>query len=311
MPIPWRRLLQWAVLVLALAFLFALVRTQSRALADHHWQISPAWAVISLLGLLLTWTWEMATWRTILQSLGGRLTYAQGARAWFLSNIVRYIPGNVWQFLGMAELAAENGVPRLVTLSSIVLHQALSTAAGVVLAALYFALAGQGEWFARLRPFLWAVPLGLLLLQPRLLERVLNWALARAGRSPVVIALTWGQVWLLLMRYWLVWLGLGLSYAALVRSLGPLAPQLVVHLVAVWAAAYTIGYLSMLTPSGLGVREGAMVLLLAGLVAEPVAVVIALVARLWMVAGELLGAALAVAYARYGRRAVQYPVSAQ
>ena len=156
--------------------------SQWAVLQTYQWQLAPGWAVLALVGLELTWLFELDTWRMILRSLGGPLPYRRAAPIWFLSNIIRYIPGNIWQFLGMAELAAEEGVPRLATFTSIVLHQAISTAAGIVLAALYFAVAGAGAWFAWLRPFLLLTPLGLLLLQPRILERLLNWALAKLHR---------------------------------------------------------------------------------------------------------------------------------
>ena len=294
MRIPWKRLLQVGVLVLALGFLAALVQSQCATLRDYQWQIAPGWALLALAGLELTWLFELDTWRVILRSLGAGLAYRHAVPIWFLSNIVRYIPGNVWQFLGMAELAAERGAPRLVTLTSIVLHQAISTAVGLVLAAAYFAVAGQGEWLDRLRPLLWLAPLGLLLLQPRLLERALNWAMARLRRPPIRVTLTWGQVWLLCLRYVIVWLAMGLSFAAFVRALTPLDAAVWPYLVAAWAAAYVIGYLSLLTPSGLGVREGVMTLLLATVLPGGVAAIVAIAARLWMVAGELLGAGVAL-----------------
>ena len=290
MRIPWKRLAQSAVLVLALGFLVAVVRSQWSALRTYRWQLAPGWALLALLGLGLTWLFELGTWRIILCCLGGPLGYRRAVQVWFLSNIIRYIPGNVWQFLGMAELAAEDGVSRIATFSSIVLHQALSTAAGLALAAAYFAVAGQGEGFERFRPALWAVPLGLLLLQPRILERVLNYALLRLHRPPLHVSLTWGQIWVLLLRYLVVWLGTGLSYAALVAALTPVEARSIPYLIAAWAAAYVIGYLSLLTPSGLGVREGVMVLLLTAIMPEPVAAVVAVVARLWMMAGEVIGA---------------------
>ncbi len=280
--------------LLALGFLAVLTRSQWSALRDFQWRVEPGWALLALAGVELTWLYEVGVWRTILDRLGGHLSYGRAAQTWFISNLIRYIPGNVWQFVGMAELAADDGVSRLATLTSIVLHQAIVTAGGLVLASLYFALAGQGEWFLRLRPFLLLVPFGLLLLQPRLLERILNWALARLGRAPLRITLTWGQIWVLLARYVVVWLGEGLSFAALVRALAPLPGSAVPYLAACWATAYLAGYLSLLTPSGLGVREGVMVLLLAPVLPGPTAAVVVIVARLWTVLAELLGTAVAL-----------------
>ena len=321
---PWKRIVQVVVLLLALGFLAALLATQWQALQAYEWRLEPGWALLALIGLGLGWLWEVGLWRYILGSLGGSLRYWQALRIWFLSNIVRYIPGNVWQFLSMVELAAEQGVGRLATLTSIMLHQAISTAAGLALAALYFAWAGEGVWFARLRPFLYALPLGLLLLQPRLLERGLNWLLARLRRPPLRVTLTWAQIWALLGGYAIVWLVMGASFAALVRALTPVTWAQLPTLVAVFTAAYVIGFLSLLTPSGLGVREGVMTLLLATTLPAGVAAVVAIVARLWMVVGELIGAGVSLLVGtRYqildiGRRVtglkprnsnIQYPIS--
>jgi hypothetical protein len=291
MRLSWKILIQIMVLLVAVGFLGALVVSQWSALQAYDWQLAPGWAVLALVGLELTWLFELDTWRMILAGLGGPLRFRRAAPIWFLSNIVRYIPGNIWQFLGMAELTyREAGVPRLVTLTSIVLHQAISTAVGVVMAAVYFAVVGEGTWLRSLRPLLWCVPLGLLALQPRILEGVLNWALRKMGRPPIRVMLTWRQIWLLIGRYCVVWLAMGASFAALVRALAPIGWQEAPYLVASWAAAYVVGYLTLLTPAGLGVREGVLALLLTLIVPQPVAAMIAIAARLWMVVGEVLGA---------------------
>jgi uncharacterized membrane protein YbhN (UPF0104 family) len=301
----WRRIASVIFVVLALGFLALLVRRQWAALQGYEWHIAPGWALLALGLLELTWLFEMDTWRAILAGLGGQLGFGRAAEIWFLSNIIRYIPSNVWQCLGMAEMAAEDGIPRITTLTSIVLHQAISTAAGLSLAAVYFAAAGQTEWTQRLRPVLWLVPLGLLLLQPRLLEAILNRALALVKRPPIHVTLTWGQVWVLLLRYVIVWIGLGSAFAALVRSLAPATLADAPWLVATWVTSYTAGYLSMLTPSGLGVREGVMALLLGARLPVSVAVVVAIVARLWMVAGELVGVGAVLARRAWTARRIR------
>ncbi|OQA43633.1 MAG: hypothetical protein BWY52_01817 [Chloroflexi bacterium ADurb.Bin325] len=294
MRIPWKRLAGAGVMALAFGFLVVLVRSQWTELQAYEWRLAPGWAALAAAGLIAAWLVEIEIWRAILRSLGGRLTYRSAVQVWFLSNIIRYIPGNIWQFLGMAELAAESGVARLLTLTSVALHQVISTAAGLVAAAALLAATGQGAAFDRLRPLLWLAPLGLLLLQPALIERALNWVLARFGRPPVRVTLTWRQVWLLAGAYAVFWLMQGLSFAALVRGLTGDAAPAALYLTATWVGAYLIGFLSLLTPSGLGVREGALVLLLSPLLPAAVAAVVALVARLWMVVVELAAAGVAL-----------------
>ena len=139
MKVPWRRVAQAVVMLLALGFLVALLRGQWQTLQAYDWELRPGWALASLLLLGGAWLVQLGLWRSIVTALGGALPYGQAVRIWFLSNITRYIPGNVWQYLSMIELAAEFHISRLVTLTSVVLHQVISVAAGMALSALYFA----------------------------------------------------------------------------------------------------------------------------------------------------------------------------
>jgi uncharacterized membrane protein YbhN (UPF0104 family) len=68
--------------------------------------------------------------------------------------------------------------------------------------------------------------------------------------------------------------------------------------VAAYAAAYAAGFLALLTPAGLGIREGVLVVALAPVLPAGPALVVALVSRLWMMLVEAAGAAIAHLVAR-------------
>ncbi len=305
-----KRIVRILALLVALGFMAALVSSQWQALQSFQWQFHPVWLIPSFALLGLAWLLELSTWRFVLAGLGGRLRWSRAAQTWFLSAIVRYIPGNIWQFLGMAELAADDGVSRVATFASIGVHQVLATTVGIVLAAMYFAAAGEGVWLDAVRPLLWLAPLLLILCSPPILRRSINWLLALLKRPPVDVTLTWGQVGLAMLGYAGAWLLAGSGFALLAASITPITGPQFVALVATWAAAYVVGYLSMLTPSGLGVREGVMILLLGPLFPPPVPTVIALAARLWMVAGELVGAGIALVTRGRTQRTQELPASA-
>ena len=291
----WKAWLRALALVLALGFLALLLRSQWQALQAYRWQVRTPWLLASVAVLAASGLWELSTWRRILAGLGGRLRWLRAAQTWFLSNIVRYIPGNVWQFLGMAELAADDGVSRVSVFTSIALHQAFSTGVGLLVAALYLAVAGHGPVLDALRPALLLAPLGLLLCHPRVLQALLGWLTRRLNRPAPVVTLTLSQIVGLLFSYLIAWLLAGVAFALLIAALTPVSREQFVALVAIWAAAYVLGYLSLLTPSGLGVREGVLVTLLTPLFPQPLPVIIALAARVWTVAVEALLALAALA----------------
>ena len=296
------KIVRAAALILSLIFMAALVSSQWQTLAAFQWHFRPGWLLPSFALLVAGMLVELSIWRFLLASLGGKLRWSRAAQTWFISNLARFIPGNIWQILGMAELAADDGVSRLTTFTSIVLHQVLSIAAGASLAALYFAVAGHSSFIihhssfdllSMIRPLLWLIPLGLLLCHPRILQAILNRLLALLRRPAIAVTLTGRQMALALLGYAAAWLLTGGGFALLAAAITPITPQQVSALIAAWAAAYVIGYLSLVTPGGLGVREGVMVLLLQPLFPPPIPTVIALSARLWTIIAEAAGAAIA------------------
>ena len=125
-------------------------------------------------------------------------------------------------------------------------------------------------------------------------RRLLDLARRRfPGLDPADLTPSAGTVVLLVAGYALYWAVTGLAFAALVASLYPLAPGDVPVVVAAFAAAYAAGFLALLTPAGLGVREGVLVVALAPVLPAGPALVVALLSRVWMMLVELAGAAIA------------------
>ncbi|MEZ4835254.1 MAG: lysylphosphatidylglycerol synthase domain-containing protein [Caldilineaceae bacterium] len=263
--------------------------------ARHDWRIHAGWLLLSGILLVTSWFVEVSMWRTTLSWVGGRVDYAAAVRIWFASILVRYIPGNVWQPLGMTVLAQRAGVRPEATVASIALYQAVNLLSVIPFFAGYLLLGGDvGIDLAAIAPWLAglaAIPLVIFLARPGWLLGLLNLALVRVGRSPLDVSLGSAQLLRLLLVAvgdWLLW---GASFAALTASLdGDVLAQGVrvgALLFFAYPIAYAVGYLSFLTPGGLAVREGTLALLLIPVLGAT-ATVAALLMRLWQVVLELL-----------------------
>jgi hypothetical protein len=140
------------------------------------------------------------------------------------------------------------------------------------------------------------IPLLLAGLHPRVLTRALSYGLRKLKREPVSFTLRYRDV-LAITLYWaLSWIVAGAGFYLLVRSLvsTPLPGGALVIAMGIYAAGWDVGFLTFITPSGIGFREVVIAALLTsslvvtGPSAAGLALVVAFVARLLSTGAELL-----------------------
>ena len=84
----------------------------------------------------------------------------------------------------------------------------------------------------------------------------------------------------------------------LVSSLQPLQDILWLPFGAAFSMSWVLGFLAFLVPSGFGVREGAISILLTPLLPAPLPVLVALLARLWWTLADLFSVTIALLLGR-------------
>lgn len=294
----WRRILGAFVLLVALAFMGRMVYLNWEEVQRYRWQFDYPWLVLSILTSLGTTAFFIWQWHFTLQRLGAELPYRKAFRIWFIANLGRYLPGKVWQFAGWFYLCGQEGISKTQTLTSILLNQALQNLTGLILAWVVFLFSPQTGLSSKFWPLLGLVPLGAVAIHPRVMEWGLNRALALLGREPVSIPLRPVDLARFAFNFFIFWLAVGMAFYFFVRSLHPLSLSLWPEVAGAYAGAYVIGFLSLLTPGGLGVREGALAYLLSFYLPSHIALIAALLSRVWIVASEILGIALALEIGR-------------
>lgn len=307
-----RRFLGVAAQAIALsAGVWFLLRTAQRswgsiALAE----LTPAWIPI-LAGSALTsatYLYLVLLWVASLRWWGQRFAYLDAARVWFVSNLARFIPGMVWQLVGVAAMSHARDVSPVAATGGVLLQQIVLVVTGLVITAAW-SPALLTHWTGTLptRDLLGLTGLGvvvLVVLLPRAIpwlgravryvlgrDRPLDWpALPTRGFAAYVVGLC--VPWVVYgVAFWLFGLGL----------LGAQAPGLRLA-VGAFVASYVAGLIVVFAPSGLVVREAAMVAALAPSVGGGAALVLAIGSRVWLLAVELLTALLVVALNALVRR---------
>ncbi len=314
-----KRSLVWALrIVLTISVTYLLFRSlrvswsEVAELDAGSWRPRLLPLVASLLVLLAVFVYAVTLWVAMVRRLGGpALPLADAVRIFFLANLGRYLPGKVWQLAGLAYLASKRGVTLPIATSSAVLGQIFSLGAAACVAAVGLAL-GVGSAYPReLLP--WALALLVLVavgtLVPAALRLGLRIAFKLGGKGQEAPGIDgwFGARWLAL--YLPVWLGYGIAFGLLWASFPALPAVFWPGAVGALAAAYFLGYAALVAPAGVGVREGALALLLAPWAGAAAAAVLAVIARIWMTVGELVplslaGGAWALARLRKDREAM-------
>lgn len=265
-------------------------------LRDAQWGWTALGVVLALLGM----TSLGLVWRDVLASLGAQ-TRRTDVFAWYqIGNLGKYLPGGVMQVLGRAELATRGGVPRAKAYNSVALSMGATYLCGALVAAalLPFALLSHGS-IARTWWVFLVIPVGLVALRPRVLSALFLVAEKAFGGAEERQVPTARTSLALVARHAPGWLVNGLAVYAVTLAFTRDAPVLTVLFAAI--ASWVAGFLVVVVPGGIGVREAVFVAIAQTAMAGDTAATVAIVSRLAFVSADLLGASLAVASRRSTR----------
>ena len=293
---PARRLMGLVLRLMATAlvtwFIFRAIGVNLQELGTLDWtRLELSWGLLGFSGgiLLLGYVYSAGLWGLMVREMGGpEVPLLRSLRVFFTANLGRYIPGKLWQIAGLALLARKEGVSPATATGAAVLGQLFALGgATVVGAGVLFGgqdLVGLGaDWVA-------AGILAVMVLAtfPRILRPLLQRLLRRAGaETPGRLwpDQAFGIRWLLLHA--VSWLIQGGAFLVFLAAFG--VEMGGVEGMAVFPAAYLLGYIAFFAPAGLGVREGSLVFFLTP-IAGPQATVLAVLARLWTTVVELVPA---------------------
>lgn len=226
-------------------------------------------------------------WQWILAALGVRVGYRLALQAEMVSMLAKYVPGAVWTPLARIVWLRRAGVDQsVVVFSSIMLEAGLSAISGILVFGLGLPFVSGAD--APLIPLAAFGALVAFLIHPRVYIRLARVIFRRFGGGEPLL-LGWPTMFGLLAFYSLTWLIGGSALFFLLRSVGgDPAFSSIPYLGGTAAVGAIVAVLSILAPSGLGVREGSMYGLLLAVAGEAVALGATLLNRLAITLVEIV-----------------------
>ncbi len=269
--------------------------------ADATLLPSFAGAVVIYVGVILI---GALGWRVLLAAFGAPTAPWVAERQLLVSQIGKYVPGNIAQYVGRAAMAVGSGVPAR-TVGIALVTEASATVIGGFLA-VAASLALDPEMADSLRQILpdssaiaWLFALVAALLILLLGASRLSTLFTHFGKLP---ELGFGGLIAATLLYILSFLLLGVSLS-LIISLVSSTPVPMTLAVALFASAWIAGLATPGAPGGLGVRESIITLGLAPFLGGAAALSVAIIHRGASVLGDVISFGLGLLLPKTGEAA--------
>ncbi|MCL5265017.1 MAG: flippase-like domain-containing protein [Chloroflexi bacterium] len=260
-----------------------------RDISSFNWKIDLSWLLLSVVMLQLAFLTGALGWNIILRSMGIDLPFATVLRIWLTSQLGKYLPaGTVFYIAGRVALCARVGIGTSLAATSLLLEMVFLILGGTG----FFLLTLPGWWqqantIVVLLAVLVVLTCAAFLWQP-VFEYVMEKAHNLVGADFGGVSLQPKMVVLAALYYVAQWAILGYAFFVLLGALYPVVPSQAPAVAGTFAISCVIGYLVILAPGGIGVREAGLVSLLAGFFPLPVAMAIAVMSRMWYSVCEAL-----------------------
>ncbi|HEY5976931.1 MAG TPA: lysylphosphatidylglycerol synthase transmembrane domain-containing protein [Solirubrobacterales bacterium] len=250
-----RLAIQIAIALLVFGFLVITVIDQWSEIRDKGVHFHVLWLIPAFILLPLFYALSALGWDLILRFLDYRIGIGRAQVAWGQPLLARYVPGSVLYVLGRVMLSERAGVPRRITIASIVYEQALSATSAIIFAAYFFIDHPDLQDAPWRWAFLLLIPIALTLLHPRVFGPVANRLLRAFGREPLPSVISPGGVLILLGYYLLNWGVMALGVYCVARSVSTIGGDEILTVGSAQALGYVAALATLVAPAGLGVRD--------------------------------------------------------
>jgi len=298
---PVIEIFKYVLILVVVYFVGKKVADNWSEVVTYRWTINPLLLVLSVAAHLVTFAMLSRVWCYLIAGFGYRVPFPAAFKISYIANLGRYIPGKIWPVFGMVYLARKIDVNEEAAVASWGLAQMFAIPASFLACLLMAAFqpdmftdeigrfAGVGVYAATAVVCLLSL---LMILVPNKVLSLFNQLLKLLRRPQISFRLGKYTALQVYLGYLLSWLMFGFSFWLFLNAIIDRPQVPITGGITAFVLAYQIGYLTVFSPGGLGVRELVLTSLLVPFVG-PVAAGVAVASRLWNIISEILAALVA------------------
>ena len=252
-----RLALQVGLAVVVFGFLVLTVVNQWSDIQKEGVHFHVGWLVPALVILPGFLVLSAFGWDLTLRFLGYRLGFGRAQVAWGQPLLARYVPGSVLYVLGRVLLSEKAGIPRRITIASIVYEQAISATSAIVVASYFIIKHPDLQGDAWRWGVLLLIPAAIALLHPKVFGPLANRVLRAFGREPLPEVISLRGILLLIVYYSLNWVVVAFGIYCVARSVTYIPPEDILLVGSAQAIGYFAALVTLIAPAGLGPKDAA------------------------------------------------------
>jgi uncharacterized membrane protein YbhN (UPF0104 family) len=291
---------RWILMLAAIAAVAWVAGKNIDNLADVTVDFNISYIIASFIAASGAYSAILLAWMRLASIFRLRAPFPAAARAYFLSQLARYMPGKIGIFLMRAEIYGGRSATGVIMATAMEQIAVLAAAFFIVLLGIFLTPSLFPAWMRYIS--IAGLVLTFLMMKPSILRAISRSISRISGKEIIGPETTLYMNITLVLLYSIPCILHGLSLFLVINSLYPIPLGYLPAVSGAYIGAILAGLFAVFIPGGLGVREGALILALQTIVPGEIAVTAAVIVRLVTIAVEILLAAGFSAYAGISSR---------
>jgi len=269
------KIIKWLIALLILGFLINYLIKNFNQVDWSLVSFNYLYLIIAIIIITISYLLQSILWWLILRKKGLKLS--KSYKIYFSSLVGRYVPGKALLVITRILRCQEQGIKKSTSFTSIILDLALYSLSAILLFIITLPTSIPKELTLPL------IIIGILLLpliHPKILKWGINLGLKIIKKPKIRFRMKFYNSFLLLLLHILHWFILGIGTFFLLISFIQAPLSLIIILPGIFALSIVLGMLMILSPGGLGIREGLIVLFLTPYMPVELAILFSLISRI-------------------------------
>jgi hypothetical protein len=247
---------KWILFLVVLALVVRALAKQFAQIDFRTVHVQPLMVAMAILSMLLVPIVQLVSYRILLSAYSHQPPWRALAASVWVPILGKYVPGKVASVAGVIYLLKKFQIPIAIAFSVVLVLDGMMAVSGLMLGAPLL-LSGPVK---HLLPQGWiaaagVVACGLVCLHPRVFGWVTNFVLKKMKREPLDHMPDLKHYLVPVICVFSQWVLAGMSLWCVARSVTATPAAQIPTFISIAGLAYTISYLALFAPGGIGVRE--------------------------------------------------------